>query len=111
MAILCQRMGPRGPGGVSPIRGGPSIFRSSPAAYGSRNVAGVTQDSTGAPLGSCIVQLFRTVDDALIAETISDASGHYSFPVQNDDALYYVVAYKAGGPDVAGTTVNTLTGA
>jgi hypothetical protein len=41
---------------------------------------------------------------------ISDAGGKYSIPV-NIGIQHYAVAYLAGSPDVAGTTVNTLTGA
>ena len=40
----------------------------------------------------------------------SDANGYYEFRTAIPAELYYVVAYKAGAPDVAGTTVNTLTG-
>lgn len=75
-----------------------------------RYIAGVTKDSTGAALGGCTVKLFRTSDDVWIATTTSDGSGNYSFTVPNTATTYYVVAYKAGSPDVTGTTVNTLLG-
>jgi hypothetical protein len=39
-----------------------------------------------------------------------DASGNYDFRVPSLDAVYLVNMYKAGAPDVAGTTVNTLVG-
>jgi hypothetical protein len=89
--------------------------------YGSRTVVargqlwaaitGVTRDSTGAVLGSCTVHLFRTSDDVKVDTTTSDASGNYSFVRIADATTYYCVAYKAGSPDVAGTTVNTLVAA
>jgi hypothetical protein len=75
-------------------------------------ISGVTKDSTGAVLGSCVVHLFRTSGDLEIDMTTSDAStGAYSFSGVGLGETYYVVAYKAGSPDVAGTTVNTLIGA
>ncbi len=73
-------------------------------------IAGVTRDSGGAPLGSCVIQLFRTSDDAIIEEKTSAGDGSFSFTVPNGITQYYIVAYKAGSPDVAGTTVNTLVG-
>lgn len=84
------------------------IFRSRAQAATSIYLAGVTKDSAGAILGSCVVQLFRTTDDAIIAETTSDpVTGAYSFS-PGVGGPFYVVAYKAGSPDVAGTTLNTL---
>lgn len=73
-------------------------------------VAGITKDSTGTPIGGCTVRLFRTADDTEFGETTSDASGNYSIPA-SQYITCYAVAYKAGAPDVGGTTVNTLTGA
>lgn len=73
-------------------------------------ISGVTKDSGGSALGGCVVQLFRTDNDQFIAEVTSEATtGAYSFSVAND-ATYYLVAYKAGSPDVSGTTVNTIVG-
>lgn len=79
-----------------PLPGGPFL-----------RVYGVTKDSAGVALGDCVVQLFTTFDDAIVQERMSDASGNYEFNV-GLGRVYYVVAYKAGAPDVAGTTVNTL---
>ena len=70
-------------------------------------IDGVTRDSAGAILGSCVVKLFRTSDDTLAGTTTSDATtGAYLFYAALG-RTYYVVAYKAGSPDLAGTTVNT----
>lgn len=75
-------------------------------------IAGVTKNSVGIILGSCVVKLYRTSDDVEVQTTTSDAStGAYSFTVLNTSTAYYIVAYKVGSPDVAGTTVNTLVGA
>jgi hypothetical protein len=73
-------------------------------------IFGVTKDSAGAVLASCTVSLYRTLDDMLFEKVISDGSGNYAFSAIGLSEQYYVVAYKAGSPDVAGTTVNTLVG-
>jgi hypothetical protein len=73
-------------------------------------IFGITKDSTGAALGSCDVHLFRTIDDVEVDQVVSDASGNYEFRSASLSTAYYVVAYKAGAPDVSGTTVNTLAG-
>lgn len=70
-------------------------------------ITGVTKDSTGAALGSVTVDLFDTAGDVLRSTTTSDANGNYLVDAQIDNT-YYLVAYKAGAPDVSGTTVNTL---
>lgn len=75
-----------------------------PARY---TITGVTKDSTGAVLGLVTVDLFETAGDVLRGTTTSDANGNYLLDGQINNT-YYLVAYKAGAPDVAGTTVNTL---
>ena len=80
-----------------------------PVLEGPMTIRGVTKDSTGAALGNCTVHLFRSADDSKSAEGVSDASGNYRLDA-SDRLTHYAVAYKAGSPDVAGTTVNTLTG-
>jgi hypothetical protein len=74
-----------------------------------RAIHDVTEDGTGAPLGNCTVHCFRTSNDVLVDLQPSDASGNYEVSVY-DDGPFYCVAYKAGSPDVAGTTSNQLTG-
>lgn len=71
-------------------------------------ITGVTRDSAGATLGNCTVHLFNTINDIEIAEMVSDATGNYSFTIDGNGQQRYAVAYLAGSPDVAGTTVNTL---
>lgn len=82
-----------------------------PLGAGKRGrITGITRDSASAVLGSCAVHLIRTTGDVLVDTGTSDAGdGTYSVGTP-DDLTYYVVAYKPGSPDVAGTTVNTLTG-
>lgn len=79
-----------------------------PAVY--FRVGGVTRDSTGAALGLCVVDLFLTATNVLMDSVVSDASGTYEFRTAGPSSSYYVVAYRAGSPDLAGTTVNTLVG-
>jgi hypothetical protein len=75
-------------------------------------MVGTTVNSAGAPLGNCVVQLFKTSNDAIIVETTSDGGGN--FTLYRDGGSYspaeqfYLVCYLAGSPDVAGTSVNTL---
>ena len=73
-------------------------------------ITGQTIDSAGAPLASCVTTLYRTLDDLRIDRVTSDGSGNYAFSGAGPGETYYVVAYKAGSPDVEGTTVNTLVG-
>jgi hypothetical protein len=74
-------------------------------------LSGVTRNSTGTRLGNCKVELFQTSDDKKVNETMSDGSGNFTFPIHfTDTNQFYLVAYLDGSPDVAGTTVDTLTG-
>lgn len=74
-------------------------------------LTGTTRDSTGAVLASCAVHWFNTADDRLLDTTTSDANGLFEFRTAGQPPnAYYLVAYKSGSPDVAGVTVNTLTG-
>lgn len=68
---------------------------------------GTTRDASGTALGVCVVQAFRTSDDAYLGECTSGPTGEYCLTVAEAPASY-LVAYKPGAPDVAGTTVNTL---
>jgi hypothetical protein len=72
-------------------------------------VIGVTRDSTGAPLGGCTVDLFNTAGDVVVDTVVSEPDGYFAVGDPNG-VNCYMVAYLAGAPDVAGTTVNTLTG-
>jgi hypothetical protein len=72
-------------------------------------ITGITRDSNGTPLGSVEVHVFRTSDDVEVAQVTSNALGVFSIQVQAGIA-HYIVAYKTGTPDRAGTTLNTLVG-
>lgn len=88
--------------GIGPLRS--PTFNTLNAA-----ITGVTRDSAGTALGTVVVQLFRSVDDTYIGATTSDGSGIYSIATVVSGP-FYIVAYKVGAPDVAGTTVDTLIG-
>lgn len=73
-------------------------------------ISGITRDSTGAVLGGCTVELFYTATDVKFSSTVSNSTtGVYTFQLPtNNLGMFYAVAYLAGSPDVAGTTMNTL---
>ena len=89
----------------------PKCFYIPPTSPSWYKISGVTKDSVGSVLPNCIVKLYRTIDDQLVRTVISDSTGQYWFDVAGDGLQYYVKAYLAGNPDVAGTTFNTLVGA
>lgn len=75
-------------------------------------ISGTTRDSAQAPLGNCIVDMFLSATDLKLDSTTSDANGLFTFfGAGQPPTAYYLVAYKAGAPDVAGTSLQTLTGA
>lgn len=95
-------LNPVGRLGVAPLRG------RTPLPAKQWTITGVTKDSSGTPLGGCVVQMFATRNDAILEEVVSDGSGNYTLTSPGAQDTYYLVAYKAGALDVAGTTVNTL---
>lgn len=71
-------------------------------------IMGTTKDASSNIIGGAIVQSFVTSTDAYVSETTSDGNGRYESPTTNAGVAHYLVAYIAGSPDRAGTTVNTL---
>jgi hypothetical protein len=74
-----------------------------------KKVIGQTLDASGAPNPGCTVKLFNTATGLLVDTQTVDSAGYYQLTDPNNVACF-VVAYEAGSPDTAGTTVNTLTG-
>lgn len=72
-------------------------------------IMGTTKDSVGGTVSGAVVQVFRTSDDLYVGETTSDSNGRYEAGTPHAGLQHYLVAYRAGAPDIAGTTVNTLT--
>lgn len=87
----------------------PRLFVPAPRGAHNTSLTGFTRDSAGTPLASCTVYLFHAGDESFVAVTTSDGSGAYTFSPLADAGPFFIVAYKAGSPDVEGTTVNTLT--
>lgn len=73
-----------------------------------KKFVGTSRDSSSVALGNCVVRAFVTATNVLAGSTVSDAAGYFELCVWSSLA-HYIVAYLAGSPDVAGTTVNTLT--
>jgi hypothetical protein len=76
----------------------------------SRNaIRGQCLDNVSAPVAGALVQGFVTATDAYCGEVQSLEDGTYILCVEQGKATpIYLVAYKPGSPDIAGTTVNTL---
>jgi len=89
----------------------PKVVHSLPLPARTASISGLTKDNTGAVLGNCVVELYLTATNEALAQTTSDANGVFYFQnvARFSPATHYLVAYKAGSPDVAGTTLNTLT--
>lgn len=75
-----------------------------------RFLRGSCVDASDVPIANAIVQGFRTVDDLYLGEVQANTDGTYGLGVEvAAGTACYLVAYKAGSPDIGGTTVNTLT--
>jgi len=82
---------------------------SSASDRGTMIISGVTRDGNGNPLGGCTVDLFDSAQDVKIATTTSDpVTGVYVFASIAGGIKFYMVAYRKGSPDVAGTTLATV---
>lgn len=92
------------------------------------NIDGKTKDSAGLALSGCVIRLFRTSDDRVVARTVSDLSARYSVSPY-DYTGHYLVGLLATTADstimpadssywtadqmratVAGVTLPTVTG-
>lgn len=70
---------------------------------------GTCVDAADVPVANAIVQAFVTATDTFAGEVAGHTDGSYLLGVQQAKTTqHYLVAYKAGSPDIAGTTVNTL---
>ena len=81
-----------------------------PESGGARSawlIRGNTKDASGNPLGGCTVEAFTTTNGVLQASVQSDVAGAYCV-LTNSNAAHFLVAYKAGSPDVAGTTSGAI---
>ena len=75
-----------------------------------RFIKGTCVDAADVAIAGAIVQGFVTATDAYVGEVKSNLDGTYTLPTDTAPGVpHYLVAYKPGAPDVAGTTDNTLT--
>jgi len=72
-------------------------------------IRGSCKDASGVVVANAFVQAFVTATDAIAGEVQANTDGTYSVGVQQSKVTpHYLVAYKAGSPDITGATVNTL---
>lgn len=73
-------------------------------------IIGVVYGADGVtPEANVTVQAFVTATDLYVGDGVSNLDGTYKVLMeQQKTTAHYLVAYKAGSPDVGGTTVNTL---
>lgn len=88
-------------------------FRMGYSAVATYKMEGVTKDKDGDPLASCECYLYKLnvgeTDATFIAHDQSDGSGNYSFTgIEDDDAKYFVVAWKDDTPHVFDCTDHVL---
>jgi hypothetical protein len=69
--------------------------------------SGFSLTNIGGVLSGCDVVLYRTDTDAVVTRFTTGADGSWLMN-SNNSGTHYLVAYKAGSPDVAGTTLDTL---
>jgi hypothetical protein len=101
--------------GGGPMMLGPSSW--SPNQYdetggGGRGyiITGVVKDEALMPRAGVRCLLRQTIDNWLVAETVSDTNGIYGFQVQDIVTNYYVEALQ-NAPPISGISARTLTGA
>lgn len=85
----------------------PDPTRGCTSRYG---FTGYTQDVYGSPVSGVTVKCYHTADDVMVATTVSDTNGYYLVTTPYGVDSHYLVFYKAGAPDIFGTTQNTLVG-
>lgn len=56
----------------------------------------------------CVVKGYLTASDLFVGATAPDSNGDFELSTPYPEA-HFLVAYRAGSPDIFGTTVNTLT--
>ena len=95
-------------GGVTPPPTLYVVYTAPPVTY---KVEGVTRNSVGVILGSCIVWLFLSSDKSYIGTVTSNAvTGAYSFTALGVAGPYFLRSHKDGAPNVFGTTDDDIDG-
>lgn len=118
---ISNGMGIRGAGGVvaipfrigSPLSNFYGVLNSTSKPFRSKSgilntiLSGVSRNSVGVALGNCRVMIFTSPDNRFVMETTSDINGVWSVYIMVSGP-FYLVEYKKGSPDLAGTSINTL---
>lgn len=73
-------------------------------------ISGATVTGTSAAVGLASLALFRSDTEQLMQLLTSDGSGLFTSNPVGLGITYQIDAYKAGTPDIAGTTRNDLAG-
>jgi hypothetical protein len=73
-------------------------------------IVGVTRDSVGVALGTCVTELLQSGGDILTQSTVSDGSGNFTF-TNPGSGPFFIRSYKDGSPNLAGITDRSLTAA
>ena len=80
-----------------------------PGCQFKNRIKGTCVNNADAPVANAIVQGFVTATDAFVGEVTAGEDGTYNLMTERlTSVAHYLVAYKAGSPDIAGTTVNTI---
>lgn len=81
-----------------------------PGTQSTKFLLGTCLDSASAIVAGAVVKPFITATDVEDGPgEVSAADGTFRAGVYTGTGDHYMVAYKVGSPDVAGTTINTLT--
>lgn len=73
-----------------------------------RRFSGLTVDGSLTPIGGVTVYLFHTINNTLIAQTVSDAGGYYEFLTHAIFDECFLMAQLPGTPNLAGVTANNV---
>jgi hypothetical protein len=84
-----------------------TIIHRKPGNAVNKSLAGITRDSAGAPLGSCVTELLQSGGDILKDVVTSDGSGNFTFS-NPGSGPFFVRSYKDGAPNLAGVTDRNL---
>lgn len=86
----------------------PEVTRGCSSRWG---VIGVARDQYGSIIVGMTMKLYRTSTDEMVSTIVSDGNGAYLLTTPYYPDAHYIVGYKAGFPDIYGTTVNTIVAA
>jgi hypothetical protein len=105
------------------LRNGPADFRLNVKSYGrgqlgskvydviggyeAFSIIGYTRDYLGAIVPSCMVIVYRAVDDVVLAIGSSDTSGYYRFD-NLGNGPFYLVGWSGSTPVLCGTTSSNV---